>query len=106
MSDHFEGWPLGGRMHAHTGTCIKCGSPEGDTTIDVRLISTCGRRALSLEGVGSQLCPKCKAKYLPLTLAMDREFDRLADKLWRDLKKRGCPCCQSGLAWYPVEQVH
>jgi hypothetical protein len=106
MSDmqHFAGWIPGSRMHAHTGRCIKCGSREGDTTVYVRVNGEAN--VLFLQGVGSRLCPQCKARYLPLTPVMDRELKRLGDKLWRDLKKRGCPCCQAGLNWYPAEQVH
>lgn len=43
---------------------------------------------------------------VPLTPAMERELDRLGAKLWRDLRKRGCPCCEAGLGWYPAEQAH
>lgn len=105
MMDHFVGWIPGSRMHAHVRTCIKCGSIDGDATIYVRVFKSAGTLGLNLDGVGSRLCPQCKAKYLPLTRAMDQELNRCGDKLWRDLKKRGCPCCQAGLDWYPAEQA-
>lgn len=100
--DHFVGWIPGSRMHTHMGTCIKCGGIDGDTTIYVRVCEIAGTLSLNLDGVGSRLCTRCKAKYLPLTHAMDQELNRLGDKLWRDLRKRGCPCCKAGLDWYPA----
>jgi hypothetical protein len=106
LDSHFVGWTPGSRMHAHVGSCIKCGGTDGDATIYVRVYASAGRLGLNLDGVGTRLCPQCKAKYLPLTPAMDRELDRLGAKLWRDLRKRGCPCCQAGLDWYPAEHAH
>lgn len=106
MTEHFTGWTPGSRMHAHSGKCIKCGSADGDSTIYVRVYEIGARLGLNLDGVRSRLCPQCKTKYLPLTHAMNLELNRLSDKLWRDLRKRGCPCCQAGLDWYPAEQQH
>jgi hypothetical protein len=34
---HFADWAPGSRMHAYLGTCIRCGSPDGDTVIYVRV---------------------------------------------------------------------
>lgn len=106
MAEHFSGWQPGQRMHAHTGKCIKCGRPDGDSVIHVTLTLQVGRLSLQHEGVGSRLCPQCKAKYLPLTPAMNSELNRLGSKLWRDLRKRGCPCCEAGLDWFPTDRVH
>jgi hypothetical protein len=93
-------------MHTHTGRCVKCGSVDGDAVIYARVRVVGGRLGLALDSIGSRLCQTCKAKYLPLTPAMDRELTRCGDKLWRDLRKHGCPCCQAGLVWYPADQVH
>lgn len=107
MTDtHFAGWPLGRRMHTHIGRCIKCGSSDGQSIVCVRLTRPGDGLALQLDGVSNRLCPHCKAKYRPLSPAMREELDRLSGKLWRDLRKRGCPCCEAGFSWYPAEQVH
>ena len=70
-------------------------------TIYARIAEQGGQLVLQQRGIGSRLCPDCKARYLPLTGAMNQELDRLCAKLWRDLRKRGCPCCEAGLDWYP-----
>jgi hypothetical protein len=74
--------------------------------IRVRVYGANGHIALHPDGTGNRLCPACKEKYQPLTPAMRRNLDELNGKLWRNLKKRGCPCCQAGLQWYPAKQRH
>ena len=49
---------------------------------------------LSAEGIGNQLCSKCKAG---LDDAMHKEIDRLDVKLRAHLKTLGCPCCEADL---------
>jgi hypothetical protein len=90
-------------MHAHLGTCIRCGSPDGDTLVYVRVGEQAGIITLFQDGIANQLCPSCKAE---LDEAMHRELDHLNAELWPALKKRGCPCCTAGLTWYPAEQVN
>jgi hypothetical protein len=55
------------------------------------------------DAIANQLCPSCESG---LDETVHRELDRLDAELWPALKKRGCPCCQAGLTWYPAEQVH
>jgi hypothetical protein len=91
---HFLGFRPGDRLHAHTGTCIKCGSDNGDTLICASVVEAHGRLALRRDRIAGALCPTCGHKV--------RNLGKLADKLWRNIQKRGCPCCwDSGLHWYP-----
>jgi hypothetical protein len=101
--EHLKGWLPGSRLHAHVHRCIKCGSPDGETVLHARLHSTATQSALEKMGTGNRLCPKCRDKLLPMTGGTRDELDRLSDKLWRDLARRGCLCCQAGLEWHPVE---
>lgn len=101
MAEHFLGLRPGQRVHAHTGACIKCGSDEGDTVLEATVVQSNGRVGLRRGGAGSNFCPACREKYLPITPAMSDHLDELKRKLWRDLMKRGCPCCEAGLQWYP-----
>ncbi len=95
---HFAGWKLSDRWHAHIEKCIKCGSPAGETIIQVRVVPhSKGNYAFERDDIRNRLCPACKVKYLPLTHAMNKELDSLCNKLWRSLGQRGCICCEAGV---------
>jgi hypothetical protein len=90
------------RLHTHLGTCIICGSSAGDTTVYVKCVEVpAGRSSLDLEGMGVQLCPQCEPprKLTDGHRALLRSFGH---RWWANLKKRGCPCCEAGLTWYPT----
>jgi hypothetical protein len=104
---HFVDWKPGILMHTHLGKCIKCGSPEGDTILYVRPeIGAASSLELRYDSAANRLCTACKEKYLPLTEGVRRELDSLTAKIWPTLRKRGCPCCEAGLTWHPVELMH
>jgi hypothetical protein len=95
----FKGWIVGQRMHAHLGTCIVCGSREGDTVVRVEVRahpSLPGEIMLTRNVFSSRLCPRCRPEYLPLTPATSGFLDGLCDKVWDKLRSSGSP---SGLAW-------
>jgi len=98
---HFSDWKVGERMAAIIDGCIRCGSPEGHSMVFARVRDT--PDGLGDEGIGNQLCPKCKAG---LDDAMHKEIDRLDVKLRAHLKTLGCPCCEAGLTCRRAPQVH
>jgi hypothetical protein len=91
-------------MHTHTGQCILCGSPEGDSVIYVKLTRAVGNFGLTWQGTGHQRCPACRAKE-PMAPALRQRLDHLGDKLWSDLRRCGCPCCGAGLIWQPSSNL-
>jgi hypothetical protein len=53
------------------------------------------------DAIANQLCPSCES-------GLDETMHVSLTAWMRNCgpPKRGCPCCQAGLTWYPAEQVH
>jgi hypothetical protein len=92
--------------HAHTNVCINCGSGEGDTRLEIRVVGDANNTWFRVEYISNSLCPRCRADLVPLTPANDKHLTQLSDELWDALKKRGCPCCAADLDWHPSPQRH
>jgi hypothetical protein len=100
-------WTPNTKLYAHLLGCILCGASEGYTTVFVQARKApTGAIGLTLNGIGNHLCPGCKAKYVPMDQATRRRLDKLSNKIWPKLKKRGCPCCSAGLEWRLAEEAH
>src|SRR3954466_8199903 len=93
-------------MATHIDRCIKCGRRDGQSTVFVRIVAEGGQTGVVWDGIYNQLCAGCRAKLTPMTEGWRRYLDSLSEQLWRGLMRRGCPCCEAGLAWHPAGQVH
>jgi hypothetical protein len=99
----------GARLHTHIGTCINCGSSEGDTIVHVKCFEERGWLGVEYESIANMLCPQCKAKLMPggrLTEAGRHKLDKLTEEVVPNLKRLGCPCCEAGLTWRATEHRH
>jgi hypothetical protein len=87
-------------VHTHTEKCILCGGSGGDSVLEVAFERVSGGIGLIYWNLHTRLCDGCATKHLPLTRLMRRKLDRLSDRVWKQMMKRGCPCC-CGIEWHP-----
>jgi hypothetical protein len=92
----------GARLCTHLDKCIVCGSPKGDEIIYVRVLHTAEETNLKYDGGTSRPCHECCVKLAPdgnPSEALRQRLEKLNREAWVELRKRGCPCCEAGLAW-------
>ena len=111
MQTHFQAnaalWTEGNRIQTMLCRCILCGDPEGATVVFARVwMRDDGRLMLAPDGISNSLCPDCRAKHAPVSTAMRNRLNKLSDKAWQKLKRRGCPCCDAGIEWQQAPLVH
>jgi hypothetical protein len=108
MTDDFtphltpEIWTDGQRLHTRLDKCALCGSPDGHMIFHAQVVVSPAQTALLLTGIGSALCPNCKAKHLPLSKVMSRRLDKRGEQAWQQLKKLGCHAARQASTGTPI----